>query len=221
MSKKLNETPAYELAGLTMDLMSKVRKDVISTFELKRFLAMKSSERRKIFGTLVAEENPKIKLVNSSVVVSGFVGEFNLQQYFTENKKVKYLLSDNFQKHVLNPAKRVNYFSEESFSEHILVEPVYDEEIMEHFQISESNGLMTREEILWTIASLTGKQPNGEAGVLLNNGYYTVIGYMLCDDGVVRTAGVVWDFSPDGWQWHCHCDYFGDWISGIAFFSRN
>lgn len=219
MSTKLNETTGYEIAGLTMDLMSKIRKDVISIIELKRFLAMKSSERRKIFGAPVIEEHLKMKLVDSDVVAAGIIGEFNPNQHFTENKKVKYWLSNNFQKHVLKPAKCLSNFPEESFSKHQFTETIYDEEIMKHFHIFESNGLMTREEILWTVASLTSNQPKGEAGSLLNNGYSTIIGYMLCDDGVVRAVNVNWDSV--GAEWYCDCGGLGDWNASDEMLSRN
>lgn len=219
MSKKLNETTGYEIAGLTMDLMSKIRKDVISIIELKRFLAMKSSERRKTFRVPIVEEHPKMKLIDSNIVAVGLVGEFNPQQHFTENKKVKYWLSDVFQKYVLKPAKCLSNFPEESFSKHQFTETIYDKEIMKHFQISESNGLMPREEILWTIASLTSNQPNGEVGSLLNNGYSTIIGYMLCDDGVVRAVSVYW-YSVDA-EWYCICDDLGGWSAGDGMLSRN
>lgn len=50
MSKELKETTGYEITGLTIDLMSKLRKGVISTEEFKKFLQMKTFKRREIFG---------------------------------------------------------------------------------------------------------------------------------------------------------------------------
>lgn len=219
MSNKLNETSGYEIAGLIVDLMSKIRKGVISILELKKFLTMKSSERRKIFGIPILEEYPKMKLVTQGIEIPELAKEINFQQHFTENKEVKYWLGDNFKKHTLAPAKVVSSLPSISFDKHKFTETIYDKEIMEHFQISESAGLMTREEILWSIASLTAKQLNGEKGVLINDDYATLIGYMLCDDGFVRVVSVRW--SSGHGRWHCHCDALGIWFAAYGLLSRN
>lgn len=159
----------------------------------------------------------KIKLIDSNIIITGLVGEFNPQQHFTENKSVKYWRGNDFNEHVLNPVKTISSMPDMNFSKHQFTKIIYDKEIMEHFQISESTGLMTREEILWVIVSLTSKQPNGEAGTLLNNGDTTIIGYMLCDDGVIRTVRVC--YKNDNWL--CGCFGFGHWSSGYEVFSRN
>lgn len=220
MSKKLNEISGYEIAGLIMDLLSKIRNGVISIVEFKKFLTMRSADRKKIFGVSVVSEHSKMKPTDPNVIATGLVGEFNPQQHFTENKKVKYWRGDNFNKHVLDPVRNVSDLPEMNFSKHQFTETITDKEIMEYFQISESSGLMTREEILWTIASLTSKQPKGEAGILLNNGYATIIGYILCDDGVVRVVIVYW--NSDSAKWSCYCNDLGDaWGAGDEMLSRN
>lgn len=56
MSKKLNETPAFKLAGLTADLMNKLRNEVITAPELEKFLTLSSTDRAKLFGTPIAVE---------------------------------------------------------------------------------------------------------------------------------------------------------------------
>lgn len=82
MSKKLNETPAYELAGLTMDLMSKIRNEVISITEFKKFLTMKSKERRNVFGVSSPEEqqNQFLKLISGkeNIIIKSCDGQENL-----------------------------------------------------------------------------------------------------------------------------------------------
>lgn len=219
MRTNLNETPAYELAGLIMDLMSKIRKDVISIFEFKEFLMMKSSDRRKIFGVPILSEHPKMKLKEQGIEIPELTEEFDPQKHFTENKKVKYWLGDNFKKYVLASAKKVSNLPAMSFDKHKFTETIYDKEIMEHFQISESSGLMTREEICRTIAYLTSKQPKGETGTLQTNGYSTIIGYMFCDDSVVRVVRVDWH-SADA-EWRCGCFDLGHWYAGNEMLFRN
>lgn len=217
MNTKLNETPAYELAGLMMDLMSNIRKGVISILELKKFLMMKSSDRRNIFGIPI--EHPKMKLTSSGIEVPKLTEEFNPKTYFTKNKSVRYWLGDNFQKYVLSSIKTVPNLPAMFFNKHQFSETITDKEIMEHFQISESRGLMTGEEISRTIAYLTSKQPNGEQGILQNNGYLTIIGYMLCDDCVVRVVRVHW--RSDDRRWGCNCGVLVNWRAGSGLLSRN
>ena len=219
MSTKLNETTGYEIAGLTMDLMSKLRKGVISIEEFKNFLIMKTFDRRKIFGVTCIEEHPKMKFVSSNNLVDELSREeFYPEQHFVGGK-VKYWLGDNFKKYVLNPVKVISNLPQMSFSKHKFIENITDEEIMKYFQISKSGGLMTREEILWTIAFLTSKQPSGDSGILLTNGYATLIGYMLCDDNVVRAVCVDW-FSGDA-RWFCDCFDLDSWAAGDEMLSRN
>ncbi len=55
MSEKLNGVTGHEIAGLIMDLMSNIRNGVISIQEFKKFLTMKTSERRRVFGDNVFE----------------------------------------------------------------------------------------------------------------------------------------------------------------------
>jgi len=215
MSNKLNEITGHKMAGLTMDLMSKLRDGVIDVKEFENFLIMPKDERRKIFGIV----NPKINLLDSNVVVRELVEEINFQRHFTKNKNVKYYLGDNFVKQVLNPAKNIKRLPGMSFSKHQFTETIYDKEIMENFSISKTSGLMSREEILWTIADLTSRQPKGEAGALINDGNWTIIGYMLCDDGVVRVVCVRWD--ADRGVWYCRCRDLDGWCAGRGVLSRN
>lgn len=56
MSKKLNEVPAFKLAGLTADLMNKLRNDIISIEELEKFLLLPTSDRRNLFGMSTISE---------------------------------------------------------------------------------------------------------------------------------------------------------------------
>lgn len=215
MSEKLNEITGHKMAGLTMDLMSKLRDGVIGIKEFEKFLIMLRDERKKIFGTA----NPKINLLDSNIAVEELTEEINFQKLFTKNKNVKYYLGDNFKKHVLDPAKNIKRLPGMSFSKHQFTETIYDKEIMENFSISKSSGLMSREEILWTIADLTSKQPKGEAGALINNEYSTIIGYMLCDDGVVRVVYVGW--SAGSVEWFCLCYDLDNWNADNGMLSRN
>lgn len=56
MSTKLNETPAFKLAGLTADLFNKLRNETISVEEFEKFLTLSKADRTKLFGTPVVAE---------------------------------------------------------------------------------------------------------------------------------------------------------------------
>ena len=218
-TKTLEQNSAQDFAGLYVDQFQKLRNGNMTFEQVKWFNNLSFEQREKLMGKLVKIEHPKMKFTDSNIIIGELVAGYNPQQYFTKNKKVNYWRSDNFNQHVLNPAKTVNNLPEMNFSKYKFTETIYDKEIMEHFQISESMGLMTREEILWTIASLTSKQPKGEAGVLLSNGYSTIIGYMLCDDGVVRAVNVYW--NSDYAEWYCNCNDLDYWNAGYGMLSRN
>jgi len=206
------------LAGFIMECLS----SILSFKQVSYWLGHKSELKKKIqevFGISVKTEHPKMKLELEGIQVPEIIEEIDFQKHFNENKEVKYYKGDDFLKHVLNPAQKVSSLSAMSFDKHKFTETIYDKEIMEHFQISKSAGLMTREEILRSIAFLTSKQPKGEVGILQNNGYATLIGYLLCDDGVVRAVYVYWN-SVSG-KWYCSCGDLDDWYGGRGLLSRN
>ena len=200
------------------------KQNPVFILHLEAFLKMSEKKRNELLGikSFAIEEIKHQKLNNSNVVVSALFkmnDEFNPDQHFKKGD-VKYWLSDNFQKYVLNPAKPFSAISGMSFSKHSLKETTYDKDIMEELGINEQSGkLMTREEILHTIADLTGKQPKGESGTLLTNGYATIIGYMKCDDGVVRAVDVCWYSAHRGW--YCYCRDLDSWDAGFGVLSRN
>lgn len=76
---------------------------------------------------------------------------------------------------------------------------------------------MSIDEVMGTIDDLISKQPNGEEGVLLTNGYANVF-YTTCKDGVVRAVFCSWD--ADRGKWHLGCRELGDdfWHGGYQFF---
>lgn len=160
-------------------------------------------------------QNQGLRLVNNSVVIPALISTFNPEEYFTENKKVRYTLLDNFREHVLDPVKPFSGLQDICVSKHVLEWTMYDNEIRKRLEVK----LMSREEILWTITNLTSKQPNGEKGVLLTNGCATIIGYLRCDDGVVRVVFV--HFFAIFNQWCCRCIELGQWGADDEVLSRN
>lgn len=212
MSEKLEDVSGHQMAGLVMDLLFKLRKGVVSIWEFKSFLMMKTEERKKIFGVEV-KEHGKIKQISSGSIIDGCSSGFNPAESLIESKKVKYLFSASFKEYVLNGAKIFSdSIPETSVSKYRFVEKVSDDEIMEYFQISEFCGLMEKEEILLLIDTLTNKQAKGETGILMNNGHATVIGYLQCHDGIIRSVCVRWDSGNK--KWNCYCNELEYWDAG-------
>ena len=158
--------------------------------------------------------NSKIEFLGS-IIIRELSDKFEPQCF---EGKVKYRLDANFKKYVLNSAKTINHLPEMKFSKYHFTESIYDDEIMESFSISKSSGLMFREEILWTIANLI-KQSKGEVGFLINNGCATIVGYILCSDGLVRAVTVSRSVGISGWDLGCYD--LGHWPAGREMLSRN
>ena len=55
MSTKLNEAPAFKLAGLIADLMNKLRNETISVEELEKFLTLSKTDRNKLYHNLLTK----------------------------------------------------------------------------------------------------------------------------------------------------------------------
>ena len=157
-------------------------------------------------------EHLKMKLELEVVQIPELAEEIDFQKHFTGNKEVEYCMGGYFLKYVLNPAKKVSSLPAMFFNKHKFMETIYDIEIMDDFKISKSAGLMSPEEILWTITYLTSKQPRGKAGTLQTDGSATIIGYMLCD-GVIRAVCVAWRSDRGGWYCRClNLDHY--WLVG-------
>jgi len=85
--------------------------------------------------------------------------------------------------------------------------------------IAELGGNEKAETTLTEVFSLMEKQPNGEEGALLNNGWWNIL-YVKDQNGVLRTVSVCW--LVDGWNVYARSvgDPYG-WYDGYQVFSRN
>ena len=215
--KTLEQKSADSLAGLQIDLLQRLRNGNMSFEQIEWFKNLRFEQREKLMGKIVITKNPKIEIADTDIVIPRLIGGFYPQEHFTENKDVEYLKDGNFKKYVLGPVKTISSLPEINFSKYQFVETVTNEEIREHLQISESTGLMEREEILWTIFNLTTGQLKDKPDFLFDNGHSTIIGYMLCGDGVVRSVVVRWSVMWLAWHCDCvNCDCLGAG-SGILF----
>jgi len=225
MNKKIGADPDRAF-GLQEDVLERLRSAVKKNdgtiiVQMERFLKLSSRKRNQILGIQspkILEDTQHLRF-EGEVEVEALIESFDPDNHFCNNQSIKYYLGDSFQKYILKPVKSFSGLTAMSFSKHTLKETSYDKDhIMSELDITpESGKLMSREEILWTIAYLTGKQPKGEPGALKNDGNWTIIGYTMCDDGVLRVVGVRWG----GDDWDCFCYGLGSWSAGRGVLSPN
>lgn len=211
MKKNIGVDP-ISLIGLLIDLLVRIKSGNITMAQFTGFLKLSKKQRNQKFGILAVEETDHLSLKDDYVTVPALVSAFDPQEKFRHNKEVKYFLGGNFEKYVLNPTQPFNDAPEMSFSQYILKGTTNDNDIMSELEINPDR-LLTRKQILWTIYELTNRQPQGQDGVLLTKNYdATIIGYFMCDDGVVRVAYVFW--AADDGEWGCSCDELDGWHGG-------
>jgi hypothetical protein len=152
--------------------------------------------------------NRKIKSLAIDLVAKQLDQNFNPHKCFIKNEgSVEYYCAHNFKQHVLHSAKSFEKMPKMEFYGYIFLEPISDKEIMENFSISKESGLMTREEILWTIYQICLNYFDQ----LIDAGEYSIIvGYMLCDDGVVRPVDIAYDKEKK--EVDCFCYNLGRWL---------
>ncbi len=139
-------------------------------------------------------------------------GKFFASDHFTTNiKAVKFAwFGDNFKQHFLHKEEapqgevelKVSQLKKDSLDKPILTE-LGDK--------AETN--------LTSIWELLEKQPNGEQGILLTNGYANIF-YVRDSKGVLWAVGVYWD--GDGWGVDADSvEIPFEWFVGFLIFSRN
>jgi len=96
MSRKLNEITGHKVAGLTIDLMSKLRDGVIDVDDFEKFLTLSPKERKNLFGTkedpilklLSVGENLKLDACNGKQTIYDSKGVFSWKDYDFKNWEV-------------------------------------------------------------------------------------------------------------------------------------
>lgn len=153
----------------------------------------------------------------SSTVALPAIKDFTAKEHFVldTSKKAKVKISylgDNFKKNFLAKVEK-NEVAAEELAINKLLEYAYDPAI-----ITFLGGEPKVEITLGQFFAAFAKQPNGEEGVLLTNGWANV-GYIRDINGVLWAVGGFWD--DDGWRFEARAlgDPFG-WFGGPRFLSR-
>lgn len=149
-----------------------------------------------------------------------FAGRFAASEHFVVNTKASAVakvsyLSDNFKEWFMTKVEGGPGVSNFSYCE--LLKNSVDAPILA--ALREQFGEGKEETTLAAIWHLMCQQKNGEAGVLLTNGY-TNIFYVLDGNGVLRTVSVGW--NGDGWNVYAYAVTYPDgWYAGDRVFSQN
>ena len=208
--RKVVDIPV-EMLGVIYDLAEKLLGESGQEWlvELKRFLRKENCWTDEIVKTILEF----VGTVAVTLTAGKFIAKDNFVVNVNKNARVKIsYLGDNFRENFLG--KIENLVGDISLAYHNLKESSRDIPI-----ISELGGEELVETVLGVVFSLMCQQPNGEDGVLLNNGYANIF-YVRDKSRVLWTVRVDW--YGGGWGGLAlSVDYPREWNDGGRVFSCN
>lgn len=137
----------------------------------------------------------------------------SIQSFFKESGPVKLWLGDNFKNWILS--KMPESFEPPKSVKHILPRSMADKEIISEYKIRPYSSVS---ELLSVIYDKIIKQPNGEEGELLNNGYANIF-YVQLEGARVVAVDVDWDSANRGWGLGAYGLVDRRWFDGPCVFS--
>ncbi|TSC52233.1 MAG: hypothetical protein LiPW41_444 [Parcubacteria group bacterium LiPW_41] len=185
--------------------------DLISNFNIKfRTSAMKQEITDEGFQILISSDDfidlvareGKRFLKESKKFLSTFKESISIttsafgKSLFTTSINPRYFIWENFQKRMLNKASDLIPEFKGVLKSMRLTKSIKDYEILA--EIGESN-IFSIDEACAIFKALTERQPNGEAGDLLNDRYANII-YVRLDEETVVPSFVCWDSSDCKWR---------------------
>lgn len=157
-----------------------------------------------------------LTLVEESIAVVSTT--FKTKDFFKHRSGTpKLYLQDNFKNWILDNAPETVEFAGETLSNFKLGKNIYDSEICKELDNPEPFSIA---ELLGMLKSLIEKQPNGEEGTLLNNGYANIF-YVKLPNGKTVAVDAYWGSGGSEWRlraWRFDVD---DWAEGDVVFSRS
>ena len=228
-TKNIGGDPVKRFAGLQIDFWTKYKKDQIINDQIEAFLKLSKKERDYLVECMQKGVNPfsggKSKkriasrralryLISHAVAQIPEVTEFETRAYYKQGKNgtTKIFMMDKFEKTILNQAPGVITLAPMTLEKFKLSQSMNDSEMLaelgnpEPYSISQALGILK---------DLTSKQPEGDDGTLLTDGYANIF-YVNVG---VRTVAV--NARWNSWQsiWYLYCCELGVWREGfICFF---
>lgn len=215
MAKKVTGEQYYEIDGQLAEIKRQLRQSNGYPFDVE---SLKKHLQDGIEGRFSqVEKTETILEFFGTVIVPARTERFIAKNHFIVDKSKKArvqisYLGDNFRNNFLNK-------TEEAISETILQYHQLKKSSRDIPIINELGGKDKTETTLAEMFSLMEKQPNGEDGVLLINGYANIF-YIRDENGFLWA---VYCFrGGDGWYIHADSvDDLDDWIADGRVFSRN
>lgn len=220
MSTALTEVPGWYIEFQAALLRQAPRPGEIDQTTAEGWTSNQKGLKKNLAGCLLPPTPSILELV-STIVVNATTGKFVAKEKFVRDTgckakvKISYL-GDNFTEWFLfsGSGKTEDPTSEQTLRYHKLRKSSVDGPI-----ITEIGGEEKSETTLTEMFFLMEKQGNGEAGVLLNNGYVNIF-YIRDQKGVLRAVYVYW--SDGGWDVRANSvEYPYGWNDGDQVFSRN
>lgn len=179
--------------------------------ELELLVAFDQNE-----GKIIIVRNLK-KLRAHATSVLAFANTVETDKFFVagENGITKIWMSDEFGNRIKKFLPKSLQSSDTAFDSFDLTENMFDSQIMHELG---NSPLPKMSELVCSVAGMVAKQPNGEEGHLLANGYANLFYGSSDEDGRFLVLCV---HRYDGlWVWHCNeFDERGKWSAGRRVFS--
>ncbi len=189
-------------------ILSFISKDL--ALELEQAIVFLETEGKQTVVAALA----KLKRI-ATVTVAAFSAETS--KFFVSGKNgiTKIWMSEEFQNRVKKFLPKQISCTDGQLASFDLSENMYDSQILPELGNPPHRKMS---EVVAQAASLVSKQPNGENGSLLTNGYANIFYGLSDDDGRVLVLGVRW---YDGkWRWYCRgLGEIGVWLAGVRVFS--
>ena len=183
--------------------------ETLSQLEIKTTL-------KKVIDALMGSDNlslKNLKFINNILVKTP---SFSKDSFFGKNGPVQFHFWDNFTNKVLKNIPNEIAGFEGSLTQTQLTKGMYDREILSELGNPKP---FTPEEFGAVISHLLTKQPNGENGNLLTNGYANIF-YVQLEDRLVAVF-VRWLSDYREWGFDAYAVDGTGWFDGRCVFSRS
>ena len=168
-------------------------------------------------GTIIVNRALKKLKYATQVITPTFETQKNTFFVAGKNGITKMWMSDEFKAKILKFLPATIVATEKRLDSFDLTEDMYDSVIMPELG---NPPVRKMNDVVAGVAGMVAKQPNGEAGDLLSNGYSNIFYGQSEEDGRVLVLSVRGDSADLEWDWVCYeLGEAGKWLAGSRVFS--
>ncbi len=218
MATKIAGELYYDLDGQLLEIKRQLRQPNGYPFDPEKLKLHLQNAIEGRFGSVNGAKKLSLKfleLIAGNIAIN--TAAFPKDSFFSKNGPVKLYFGDNFSNWILAAMPDVIPAFEGTLLKTRLTKYMYDSEILdelghpEPFTISEFSAI---------VRELLQKQPNGEDGILLNNGYANIF-FVQLEDARVVAVRVLWGSGRRAWSLIAPGLDDGRWSDGRCVFSRS